>query len=102
MTHSRFETLVAAAGLVIAIATGASAAAPSQADIEICNRKAAEVKLRTAKGAHDTPQASEPHRHDSANAQPADGAATAGMDPIGETDGVYRQAYTSCINQRTQ
>jgi hypothetical protein len=112
------QTLIGTGILAIGTLAGAAwAAAPSKADMDFCNQKAAQVSKATPAqpGAGTTRQPSIPPRTGSPqpgtnptggrvtdSSQPGTPPSELGMAPIGETDQGYRQAYLACINERTK
>jgi hypothetical protein len=109
MRRSRLDTLLIAAGLavgVLGVTSAAGAAQPSQADIDFCNKQAAEASAKT-KGSSATPATpAQPGTNVTGgritdSTQPGAPPAEVGMAAAGQTDPVYRQAYISCIKQRS-
>jgi hypothetical protein len=136
MKASKLEALLTGAGIlsITVFSAGVWALPVTEADIERCNQKAAEVSARTAKGSHDTaaqqpgapstnptggritdssqpgmlPGAGNSQGSAQSSTNPTggrvtdstqSGSVTIGMAPIGEKDGVYRQAYIACLNE---
>src|SRR5262245_9372268 len=117
------SSLIGAGALSLWLVCGAWAA-PSQEDIDLCNKKAAEASVRTTKGEDETspPPSTEPSTTEQSTARATDGGqsksdysddskkaedrrgelSTVGMAPIGQKDRIYRFAYGVCLHQRGQ
>ena len=92
------------------LAGSAGGAQPSKGDMDFCNQKAAQVS-KTTPVKPGTGTMSPPTPQSGSNptggritdsSQPGTSPAQLGMAPIGETDRGYRQAYLSCIIERTK
>lgn len=110
MKRSRLETLITGGSMLTmaVFAGGAWAAPPTQADMDLCNQKAA-AAAQAAKG-HQAAGAPQPGASSTNptggritdSSQPGMTQMTRGMAAAGQTDSVYRQAYSVCMTQRGQ